>query len=168
MNKVKNKLDFLVEQLQSLSKTKVILIENEITLNKTQKKRILERKILKARIEIRNLQLSRLCKQPNNNATSKEYKELINEIISNLKQDLPTFLKLFPKILEKINKDTLVPQIEWVNYNYKGEKANMITTPAIVPYLKPTVHDEVGVNSKRNLNNLLDKFNKEKYLESQI
>lgn len=158
-------LKTLVEKLEEISSKKVVLVESD--LNKTQKKRILERKILKAKMEIRDLNLADLCKQPNNNAAAKEYKELVNEIITNLKKDLPTFLKLFPKILESLNKDTLNPQIKWVNYNYKGIKANMITIPAIVSYLTPTIHDEVGVKSKRYMTDLLNKFNKEKYLALQ-
>jgi 6-pyruvoyl-tetrahydropterin synthase len=109
-----------------------------------------------AKQEIESLDLSSLFRQTNKNITNEQYEKLIRIIIRNLKDRLPTFLKLFPEILDSLS-DRGTNATEAI-YDYNGERLYGITLSTLAPFLMRNYGDTLSKERMlKRLNNLLDK-----------
>jgi hypothetical protein len=131
---------------------------NEIFgLSKEEKKlKELKRDVQKANEEIDDLDLSSLFRETRENANNEVYEKLTSIIIRNVKENLPTFLKLFPNILDNLSSRG-TNAIE-ATYNYNGKRLNGITLSTLGSFLMNKHGDSISKERmKKRLNDLINK-----------
>lgn len=124
-----------------------------------------------AKKEIANLDISSIFRQyntkPEYHSTQSQYsvgptnneriKELINIIIGNLKNYLPTFLKLFPDILTNIKSNsTNATSVRYDDGQYKNNPLSGITLSTFSHYILHNYTDNINQESKIRMNKFLD------------
>ncbi len=114
--------------------------------------------IKKAKKEVDDIDLSALWRQTSNDTDNETYKILINIIVGNLKERMPTFLKLFPEILDGIKKDRTNASVS--RYDYNGKVLNGITLSTLSHFLTPKTTDNIDEASRENMKMRLDELSK--------
>ena len=129
---------------------------NEIFgLSKEEKKqKELKQEVQKAKEEVDDLDLSSLFRETNDNTDDETYEKLANIIIKNLKNKMPTFLKLFPQILDdNKNKNSIR-----ASYEHNGKRLKGITLSTLGSFLMQNYGDSMSKEiMKKRLNKLIDK-----------
>ena len=120
---------------------------------------MLEQDVVKAKQEIDNMDISGLFRQTYSNTTNSDYVQLANIIRHNLREYMPTVVKLFPNVLE-IGKGTGVTS---ARYDYNGKIIHGITLSPLAWMLTHLNTDNIDqVKSKERLKKLVDeKLNKQ-------
>jgi hypothetical protein len=121
---------------------------------KEKEEKALIEKVEQAKKEIDKVDVSYFWKQPGSNPSNAEYKKLINIIIYNLKSELPTFVKLFPNILDNISENGT--NAVSARYDYNGKVLQGITLSSLSPYLLKTTYDNIDDKSKDRLKMFCD------------
>ena len=131
---------------------------NEIFgLSKEEKKqKELKQEVQKAKQEVDDLDLSSLFRETNDNTDDETYEKLANIITKNLKNKMPTFLKLFPQILDD-NKNKNSNAIR-ASYEHNGKRLKGITLSTLGSFLMQNYGDSMSKEiMKKRLNKLIDK-----------
>jgi len=156
-------LKILIEQLERTTGKEVLLVEIFGLSKKEKLEKQLNQDILNAKKEVDGLKLNSIYKEIKNNETHSNYIDFVKEIKNNINEYLPTFLKLFPKINEELNKSK--PLVFKTQLNNK----DVIIPYAIAWYLgirKGT--DTISEDFKSHMQSVLDNFNKKTYLNRNL
>jgi hypothetical protein len=103
----------------------------------------------KAKSEIDKADIGSFWKQPADNSTNEENKKLVKIIKNNLKEKVPTFLKLFPEVASDESVSSAM-------FNYNGKNIKGITLGGLKAFLAPTTSDVVGPKSKESWKKAVD------------
>jgi hypothetical protein len=153
------------DKLQNIKKINLLIEAKVVTdklteifgwSKKEKEEKALIEKVEQAKKEIDKLDVSYLWKQPGSNPTNAEYKKLINIIVYNLKSELPTFIKLYPSILDRMSETGT--NATSARYDYKGEILQGITLSSLSPYLLNTIYDNIDDKCKDRLKMFCDRL----------
>ena len=158
MNRSYSKLRHIQEANMLLDRRRNNEPINEIFgLSKEEKKqKELKQEVQKAKQEVDDLDLSSLFRETKDNTDDETYEKLANIITKNLKNKMPTFLKLFPQILDdNKNKGSNVIR---ANYEHNGKRLKGITLSTLGSFLMQNYGDSMSKEiMKKRLNKLIDK-----------